>query len=60
MATTNESEKVTVEIPGNMLAQIDAQVGHQFTDRDDFMRSAARYYLDTMRDRFEMNHNIGM
>jgi metal-responsive CopG/Arc/MetJ family transcriptional regulator len=47
----NDSERVTVALPSNILAQIDAQIGSQFADRDDFMRAAARHYLDTMRER---------
>ena len=50
-ASMNDSERVTVALPSNILAQIDAQIGSQFADRDDFMRSAARHYLETMQKR---------
>ena len=50
-SSMNKSERVTVALPSNVLAQIDAQIGSQFADRDDFMRAAARFYLDSIQDR---------
>lgn len=44
------AESINVAIPTNLIAQIDAQVGGAFTDRDDFVRSAVRYYLEHIRD----------
>jgi Arc/MetJ-type ribon-helix-helix transcriptional regulator len=43
-------DKVTVMLPANLLAQIDAQVGSAFVDRDDFMRAAVRYYLEHIHE----------
>lgn len=43
-------DTVTVNLPANMLAQIDAHVGAGFNDRQDFMLTAVRYYLDHLRD----------
>jgi metal-responsive CopG/Arc/MetJ family transcriptional regulator len=43
------TEKMNITIPGNMLAQIDAQIGSGFTDREEFMRAAARHYLEYLR-----------
>lgn len=40
------NESVTVTLPMNMLAQIDAQVGGDFVDRADFLRAAARHYIE--------------
>jgi Arc/MetJ-type ribon-helix-helix transcriptional regulator len=38
-----------VALPPNLVAQIDAQVGSAFVDRDDFMREAVRHYLEYVR-----------
>lgn len=43
------ADEVMVTLPANMLAQIDAQIGGGFVDRQDFLRSAARYYLEHMQ-----------
>ncbi|MBX4191084.1 ribbon-helix-helix domain-containing protein [Candidatus Saccharibacteria bacterium] len=43
------TEKMKIIMPGNMLAQIDAQIGGGFTDREEFMRAAARHYLEYLR-----------
>lgn len=49
--TANQnSEKVTVDIPANLIAQMDAQIGSVFVDRAEFMRAAVRYYLDYIRE----------
>lgn len=40
------TESVTITLPSNLLAQIDAQIGGDFIDREDFIRSAARHYLE--------------
>jgi len=34
-----------------LIAQIDARVGAEFADRADFMRAAARHYLEHMQER---------
>lgn len=44
--TNMSTEAVTITLPSNLLAQIDAQVGGDFIDREDFIRSAARHYLE--------------
>lgn len=47
MPNTNiNTEAVTITLPSNLLAQIDAQIGGDFVDREDFMRAAARHYLE--------------
>lgn len=48
------SESVTITLPTNLLAQIDAQVGGDFVDREDFIRAAARHYLE-----YEQSANRG-
>lgn len=40
------TDTITVALPSNIIAQIDAQVGGGFVDREDFVRSAARHYLE--------------
>jgi Arc/MetJ-type ribon-helix-helix transcriptional regulator len=47
----SDSKRVTVALPSHVLEQIDATIGSQFANRDDFMRAAARFYLDSMEDR---------
>jgi metal-responsive CopG/Arc/MetJ family transcriptional regulator len=42
------SEKITLAIPGNMLAQVDAQIGGGFVDRAEFIRAAIRHYLEDL------------
>lgn len=44
------SEKISITMPSNILAQIDAQVGGGFVDREEFIRSAVRNYLTELRD----------
>lgn len=46
---TNDQDRLTVSLPANMIAQIDAVVGSQFTDRDDFLRAATRHYLEYLQ-----------
>lgn len=46
----DDDNAVTVALPANIIAQIDAQVGGAFVDRDDFIRSAVRYYLEHIRE----------
>jgi metal-responsive CopG/Arc/MetJ family transcriptional regulator len=46
-ATT--SETISCALPGNLIAQIDAQVGSSFVDREEFIRAAIRHYLDYLR-----------
>ena len=43
------SDLVKVVLPANLLAQIDAQVGATFVDREDFIRSAVRRYLEYLQ-----------
>ena len=43
------SDIVKVVLPANLLAQIDAQVGNTFVDRQDFIRSAVRRYLEYLQ-----------
>ena len=40
------TENVSVDVPANMLAQIDALVGGGFVDRQEFIRAAIRHYLE--------------
>lgn len=42
----DNSDIVQVALPTNILAQIDAQVGSSFVDREDFIRAAVRRYLE--------------
>lgn len=42
----SSEDKLTVTLPSNLLAQIDAQIGSAFVDREDFMRAAVRFYLE--------------
>jgi Arc/MetJ-type ribon-helix-helix transcriptional regulator len=46
----DSGDAIKVALPANLIAQIDAQVGGAFTDRDDFIRSAVRYYLEHIRE----------
>lgn len=43
------NDQLTVSLPANVIAQIDAVVGSEFTDRDDFMRAAVRHYLEYLQ-----------
>jgi metal-responsive CopG/Arc/MetJ family transcriptional regulator len=43
------TDQVAVALPANMLAQIDAQVGSGFVDRQEFIRAAVRHYLEYMQ-----------
>lgn len=43
------SDRVQVTLPGTMLAQIDAQVGGGFVDREEFIRSAVRHYVEYLQ-----------
>ena len=54
MANMNSDDQITLSLPANLLAQIDAQVGANFTDRQDFIRSAVRDYLMDMQERTNM------
>lgn len=47
--TQQNDDVVPVALPSNLLAQIDAQVGSAFVDREDFIRSAVRSYLEHIR-----------
>lgn len=49
--TNLSSDQFNMTIPSNLMTQIDAQVGAEFTDRNDFMLAAARHYLDYLRSR---------
>ena len=40
------SAQITVTLPGNLMAQVDAQVGSNFVDRDEFIRAAVRHYIE--------------
>jgi metal-responsive CopG/Arc/MetJ family transcriptional regulator len=44
------SDNVTITLPGNLVAQIDAMVGSEFMDREDFIRFAVRRYLEHLRE----------
>jgi metal-responsive CopG/Arc/MetJ family transcriptional regulator len=44
-----ESDRIALTVPANLIAQIDAQVGGEFVDREDFIRSAVRHYLECMQ-----------
>lgn len=39
------TEQFALTLPPNLVAQIDAQVGSGFVDRQEFIRSAVRHYL---------------
>ncbi|MBX6334604.1 ribbon-helix-helix protein, CopG family [Candidatus Saccharibacteria bacterium] len=43
------NDQLTVSLPANLIAQIDAVVGSEFTDRDDFIRAAVRHYLEYLQ-----------
>lgn len=43
------NEQVIANLPGNVIAQIDAVVGSEFTDREDFLRAAVRHYLEYLQ-----------
>lgn len=43
------SDQITVDLPANIIAQIDAVVGSEFADRQDFLRSAVRHYLEYLQ-----------
>ena len=43
------SDQITVMLPGNLLAQVDAQVGSNFVDRDEFVRAAVRHYVEFLQ-----------
>lgn len=59
MAQDNlNDETVNINIPGTMLAQIDAQVGAGFVDREEFIRSATRYYLDHLREANDTKNSL--
>lgn len=45
----NNSDLIQVVLPANLIAQIDAQVGSAFVDREDFIRSAVRRYLEYLQ-----------
>ncbi len=45
----DNSDLIKVVLPTNLLAQIDAQVGSTFVDREDFTRSAVRRYLEYLQ-----------
>lgn len=45
----DNSDLIKVVLPTNLLAQIDAQVGSTFVDREDFIRSAVRRYLEYLQ-----------
>jgi metal-responsive CopG/Arc/MetJ family transcriptional regulator len=50
------NQEIIVNMPGNIVAQIDAQVDNGFTDREEFVRAAARHYLEYLRN---MNDTLG-
>lgn len=47
----NDSDQITIDLPSNIMAQIDAQVGVEFVDRADFIRAAVRHYLEYLQER---------
>lgn len=51
MDDSNDTDQITIDLPANIMAQIDAQVGAEFVDRADFIRSAVRHYLEYLQDR---------
>jgi len=42
--------QLTVDVPTNLLVQIDAQVGTAFVDRAEFVRTAIRQYLEYIQE----------
>lgn len=60
MADNNgASDQIMVSIPGNLMAQIDAQVGSEFADRSDFVLAAVRHYLEYLQNKSNMNVQSG-
>lgn len=45
----NKRERLTVTMPTKLVVQIDAQVGSEFIDRDDFMQAASKHYIDYLQ-----------
>ena len=45
-----EGDRLTVVLPANLVAQIDAQVGGGFVDREEFIRAAVRHYIEYLRE----------
>lgn len=48
-AEPTSDDTIQVALPSNLTTQIDAQIGSAFIDRDDFIRSAVRFYLEHIR-----------
>jgi metal-responsive CopG/Arc/MetJ family transcriptional regulator len=44
------NDQIKVTLPSNMVAQIDAQVGGGFVDREEFIRSAIRHYVEYLQE----------
>lgn len=55
MNNTDANDRITMALPSNLIAQIDAQVGGEFTDREDFVRTAVRRYLDYLQEKSNTN-----
>jgi len=51
----DNGEQLTLTLPANLMAQIDAQVGGEFTDREEFIRAAIRRYLEYLQDKTNLN-----
>lgn len=43
------SDRITITLPGALIAQVDAQVGSNFVDRDEFVRAAVRHYVEFLQ-----------
>ena len=43
------ADQLTITMPANLLAQIDAHVGGGFVDRQEFIRGAIRHYLEYLQ-----------
>jgi len=53
------SDIITVTLLGNLLAQVDAQVGSNFMDRDEFVCAAVRHYVEFLRSEGGTMHYSG-
>ena len=53
------SDRITVTLPGNLLAQVDTQVGSNFMDRDEFVCAAVRHYVESLRSKGGTMHYSG-
>lgn len=53
-----DDDQIKITLPTNLLAQIDAQVGSQYSDREDFIRSAVRRQLEYVQESQTRNPSV--